>query len=246
MYFKRHILIGLFFIFFAGNISADLPENVIIDLSQTAQIDSSKIETLTPSKEKENGIFSDSKLKYKETVSAQKGMFDRFLEWLAEKLFGNAGYENVLTAREIILWTVCIISLGIVIWLLSRSELASLIKAKPKATAFNFMDITEDLDKINFEEKIKAAVVQGDYSHAIRWHYLKILFLLDKDKLIEFASYKTNIDYKYEIKNKKLQDGFMRLSYIYEYIWYGKFVIGITDYSERETEFNDFEKQIHV
>ncbi|MEO6424757.1 MAG: hypothetical protein ABIP40_05060 [Bacteroidia bacterium] len=211
------------------------------------QIDSSKIEIITPAKKKEKELFSDPKLKYKSTVTnIEKGMFERFLEWLAEKLFGNAGFDNVLTARKIILWSVALLAIGIVIWLLSRSELVSLIRPKPKATAFNFMDVVEDLDKINFEEKIKLALVDNDYRLATRWHYLKILFLLDKAKLIEFASYKTNIDYRYELKSKKHQHAFIRLSYIYEHVWYGQFIIGVTDYKEKETEFNNFETELGV
>ena len=210
------------------------------------QVDSSEIIVVSPSKEKENKLFADPKLQYKNTVTAEKGFFERFLEWLAEKLFGNAGFENVLTARQIIIWTVCILALAILIWLLSRTELVSLIKPKPKATAFNFMDVVEDLDKINFEEKIKAALLEGDYRLAIRWHYLKILFLLDKAGLISFASYKTNIDYRYELKSKAHQHAFIHLSYIYEHVWYGQFIIGITDYKEKESEFNNFEKELGV
>lgn len=209
-------------------------------------IDSSEIKTITPSKAKEDKLFSDPKLKYKQTITAQKGMFERFLEWLAEKLFGNAGFDNVITARQIIIWTIIIAAMALLIWLLSRSDMVSLIRAKPKATAFNFIDVIEDLDKINFEEKIKVALADGDYRLATRWHYLKILFIMDKGKLIKFASYKTNIDYRYELKSKKHQHAFIRLSYIYEYVWYGKFVIGITDYKLKETEFADFEKEINV
>ena len=209
-------------------------------------IDSSWVDITNPSKEKEQEIFSDSKLKYKQTVSAQKGMFERFFAWLAEKLFGNAGFENIMTAQKIVIWTVCIIAVALVIWLLSRSDMVSLIRPKPKATAFNFMDVIEDLDKINFEEKIKHALAENDFRLATRWHYLKILFLMDRAKLIAFASYKTNIDYRYELKSKKHQQGFIRLSYIYEYVWYGKFIIGINDYKEKEVEFNNFEKELGV
>ncbi len=248
MHLKKHILVFFIFLVFA-KLSADtVPANSIVKMPENAQlqVDSARIETISPSTEKENKLFADPKLKYQTTVTAEKGFFERFLEWLAEKLFGNAGFENVLTARKIIIWSVCLLALGLLIWLFSRSELVSLIKPKPKATAFNFMDITEDLDKINFEEKIKAALVDGDHRLAIRWHYLKILFLLDKAKLITFASFKTNIDYRYELKSKAHQHAFIRLSYIYEHVWYGQFIIGITDYKEKETEFNNFEKELGV
>ena len=246
MHLSKHILFSLFLLFFVKVSFATLPINILVDVSQKAQIDSGKIETISPSKQKEDNLFADSKLKYKQTVIAQRGMFERFLEWLAEKLFGNAGFDNVITARQIIMWSIFIGAIALLIWLLSKSEFVSLIKPKPKATAFNFMDIVGDLDKINFEDQIKVAIAAGDYRLATRWNYLKILFLLDKNKLIVFASYKTNIDYKYELKSKKHQATFVRLSYIYEYVWYGKFVIGSNDYKEKEIEFNNFEKELSV
>jgi len=243
--FRKYILLNLFFLIFSSISFADKP-GIIVDLSPQVKIDSSKIITLSPSKEKEEQIFSDPKLKYKQTIAAGKGMFERFLEWLAEKLFGDAGFDSISTARQIIIWTICIVAVTLVIWLLSRSDMVSLIRPKPKATAFNFMDVIEDLDKINFEEKIRSALADNDLRLATRWHYLKILFLMDKSKLIHFASYKTNIDYRYELKSTKHQHAFIRLSYIYEHVWYGKFVIGINDYKEKEVEFNDFEKQLDV
>lgn len=245
MILRKHILFSLFFLFFNGISFADTP-NIIVDLSAKVKIDSSKIETLSPSKEKEEKLFSDPKLKYKQTITAGKGMFSRFLEWLAEKLFGDAGFDSINWARQIILWTISIAAVAIVIWLLSRSDMVSLIRQKPKATAFNFMDVIEDLDKINFEERIKAALADNDLRLATRWHYLKILFLMDKSKLIAFASYKTNVEYRYELKSTKHQHVFIRLSYIYEHVWYGKFIIGINDYKEKEIEFNEFEKQLNV
>ncbi|MDP1800944.1 MAG: hypothetical protein Q8L81_06315 [Bacteroidota bacterium] len=246
MFLKKHILLSLFFLFFVEATFGTLSTNIIVDVPKQVQIDSAKIVTVSPSKEKEDKLFADPKLKYKQTITAQKGMFERFLEWLAEKLFGSAGFENVITARQIIIWTIIIVAMGLLIWLLSKSDMVSLIKPKPKATAFNFIDVIEDLDKINFEEKIKMALADSDYRLATRWHYLKILFLMDRSKLIEFASYKTNIDYRYELKSKKHQHAFIRLSYIYEYVWYGKFVIGITDYKLKEAEFANFEKELNV
>ncbi|MBA3680326.1 MAG: hypothetical protein H0W73_03925 [Bacteroidetes bacterium] len=243
MVLKNYIL---FLLLFTKVCFGTTPTNSVVDLSQQQKIDSSIIETLRPSKEKEADVFSDPKLKYKQSVSAQKGMFERFFAWLAEKLFGNAGFENVMIAQRIVIWTVCIAAVGLIIWLLSRSDMVSLIRPKPKATAFNFMDVVEDLDKINFEEKIKHALSDNDFRLATRWHYLKILFLMDRARLIAFASYKTNIDYRYELKSKKHQHTFIRLSYIYEHVWYGKFIIGINDYKEKEIEFNDFEKELNV
>jgi hypothetical protein len=212
----------------------------------TTVADSTEIKTRYPSKSKEEQIFSDSKLNYKKNAVDKKGMFERFLEWLAEKLFGKAGYDNISTAREIIIWTIVIISVAVIIWLLSRSELISLVKPKAKATAFSFSDITEDLDTINFNQQIQDALAHNDYRLAIRWHYLKILFLLDKKSLITFAPFKTNIDYNNELKGKNIHSSFGTLSRIYDYVWYGQFNLNEQSYQNNAAEFEAAERKIDV
>jgi len=209
--------------------------------------DTSEIKTLRPSKEKENQVFSDSKLNYKQELIAKKGMMERFLEWLAEKLFGKAGYDNVSTARTIIVWSIVLISLGIIIWLLSRSELIGLTRTKAKTTSFNFTDITEDLDTINFDQKIKEAVAATDYRLATRWNYLKLLYVYDKKQLIIFAPFKTNIDYSNELRNNaEYQNQFIKLSRVYEYVWYGQFTLQEENYRSNALEFETAIKKADV
>lgn len=210
------------------------------------QYDTSSITKVSPSLNKEEKIFSDPKLHYDHNFVANKGFFDKFLEWLAEKIFGKAGYENVSRAREIILWAIIIIAVIVVIRLIRRSEMVSLIKQKPKNTSFNFSDISEDLNSINFNKKIEEALLKNDYRLAIRWQYLKTLFLLDKKNRIIFAPFKTNIDYNNEIKDKELRLKFGNLSRIYEYVWYGKFVLNIDKYQKHSSEFESFDKKLDV
>jgi hypothetical protein len=191
-------------------------------------------------------VFSDPALQYDQQLNAQPGLMDKFLDWLSEFLFGDLAPDNVRTARSIIIWTVVLVVLGIAIWLLSRSELASLIKAKPKATAFNFTDITEDLNSVDFDQKIHAALMDHDERLAIRWHYLKALFLLDKKQLISFSPFKTNIEYGQELKGKTFFNDFTALSRIYEYVWYGQFRLNNNDYHIHRGHFEAFEKQMHA
>jgi hypothetical protein len=208
--------------------------------------DTTEVKTIRPSASTEQKLFADSKLKYNHKVATQKGLFQRFLEWLTEKLFDNVGYDNISVTRDIIIWSIIIISAIIVIWLLMKSDMVSLIRPKAKTAAFNFSDVTEDLDTINFNHRIAEAYEKADYRLAIRWHYLKVLYLLDKKQLISFSPYKTNIDYKNELKDKKLQEKFMRLSRTYEYVWYGQFAMNINLYNKNASEFEAVEKEINV
>ncbi len=139
-----------------------------------------------------------------------------------------------------------IVAVITVIILLTKTNLIGLVKSKGKNTAFSFSDITEDLETINFEQRIADALKDDNFRLAIRWHYLKILFLLDKNKHINFAPYKTNFDYAYEIKNSTIKSKFNSASKIYEFVWYGKFDLDKNKYETSKKEFKDFEAIIHV
>jgi hypothetical protein len=227
------------------------PKETIADTVLPATDDTSAVQLFVPSPQKERSFFDNYK-PYDKTKTA--GSFlSRFLEWLAELLFDKTGPDDILAARSIIIWSVIVVSLVIIIWLLSRSQVSSLIKPTPAASSFNFSDITEDLDAINFTQKISEAVKENNYRLAIRWHYLKILFLLDKKELIRFAPHKTNIDYNGEIQayekassQKDLTLNFRNLSRIYEFVWYGQFNVKENDYKIHESDFNSFESVLNA
>ncbi|MCE3227007.1 MAG: hypothetical protein K0S32_1558 [Bacteroidetes bacterium] len=202
---------------------------------------------IRPSDAAEKKLQEDSKLQYNHKVGVTgKGFFQKLLEWLSEKFFDNVEYDSIDITRRIIIWTLIIISVVIVIWLLLKSDMVGLIRPKAKAASFNFSDVTEDLDSINFNQRINDALTNNDYRLALRWQYLKVLYLLDKKQLIVFAPFKTNIDYKNELKNKNLQEKFMSLSRTYEYVWYGQFAFNSTLYNNSAAEFESIEKEINV
>jgi preprotein translocase subunit SecG len=194
---------------------------------------------------------------YKEKTSYQNFM-DRFLEWLANLFFDKAGPENILAARKIFIWTIVIVSVIIIVLLFFRSEVGGLVRPKTMSTAFSFSDVTEDISGIDFGRRISEALAANDYRLAVRWHYLKILFILDKNRIITFSPFKTNIDYGNEIRNsesnsattevkgRNLYGTFRELSRVYEFVWYGKFDIDNNDYGQYAENFSRFEKQVNV
>lgn len=208
--------------------------------------DSADISIKRPSPDREQSVFSDPKLHYRQTTEQHPGIMQAFLEWLSEKLFGKASYDNQILARKIVYWTLAIICLVIMILLLRRSQLTGLIKTKSKTTTFSFNDITEELGTIDFEKRIRTAEQEKDLRGATRWKYLHILYLLDQKGHIGFANYKTNINYLHELKTASLREGFTELSKIYDYVWYGEFKLTETTYSEHSSYFLKFIQHLHV
>lgn len=210
------------------------------------QYDSTPLQLKQPSATAEQAIFSDPKLHYQQKTEEQPDMLDAFFEWFTKKLFGKSSFENRLLARKIVYWSIAIIALICMILLLRRSQLTGLIKPKSKSSTFSFNDITEELDTINFADRIRAAEQEHDFRNATRWKYLQVLYQLDKKGLIVFANYKTNINYLHELKTAALRDGFTDLSKLYDYVWYGEFKLTEKAYTEQAERFSNFQKDIHA
>lgn len=210
----------------------------------TVRYDSSVVKLAAPGKILEQEIFSDSELHYDTKAAKSTNWFERFIEWLLEKLFGHADADTTSRLMNFLIWGFVLTGVVLVIWTLFRSEFSSMVKGTARASQFNFSDIGEDISGINFSERIRKAFEEGDYRLAIRWHYLEQLFLLNEKSLIAWTSNKTNIDYAAELSKTALHKPFNRLSYVYEYVWYGKYEISRDKYLEFEKEFNQFETGI--
>jgi hypothetical protein len=204
------------------------------------------LELVRPDSLLERKVFSDPKMKYERNVNYEPGLFQRFMDWLSELIFGNNNHENIEFTRDLIIWAIIIFCVILVIWLLWRSDLSRLVRPESKLTTFNFSELTDDLSTINFDKMIEEAEKNADLRTAVRWYYLKCLYLLEKGGHLLFQPAKTNIDYQYDLKKSDFLKEFMTVSRIYDYVWYGKFTIDQTKYKELKEEFLSFEKHINV
>jgi hypothetical protein len=211
-----------------------------------SSIDTMAFAVKRPSAALEQKIFSDPKLKYNLNVKYDPGIFERFMDWLSDLIFGNTNYENINFTRKLIIWTVIILCVIVVIWILMKSDLSRLIRPKSKMTSFNFSEITEDLSTINFDKMIEDAFKNDDYRTAVRWNYLKCLYLLEKGGHLMFQPAKTNIDYQYDLKRSPFLNEFISVSKIYDYVWYGKFTVDRAKYDDLKKEFTVFESHLNV
>ncbi|MBS1635035.1 MAG: hypothetical protein JST26_03865 [Bacteroidetes bacterium] len=206
--------------------------------------DTSHIRIIQPPIHIEKQIFSDPALHYNREKAKDIGWLDRFINWLLESLFGKADPDTVNITSRIIFWVIVLGVLGIIIRILLRSEFSGFLQGNSKARKFNFTDVEEDISSINFAERIQTAIDQKDYRLAVRWHYLEILHLLHQKQLINWQSFKTNIDYYNELGKTTYQKSFKELSYIYEFAWYGKYDIDLNKFNNLKQEFEQFKSAL--
>ena len=190
--------------------------------------------------------YNDAAFQYEVKV-AEKGLWDRFTEWLSywfKKLFGlsdsvSSNAVNItlkIIATIIVLFVIYLIVKAILNkegqWIFGKSTTKKII---------NHDDIERNLQHIDFEKLIASTLKLGNQRLAIRYYYLWLLKKMSEKNIIDWNPEKTNSDYWYEIQTESLKNNFSYLSYLYNYIWYGEFEITETNF---ETVKKTFETTI--
>ena len=205
------------------------------------------IKTTYPTKTQEEKVFSQVDLEFAKKIEDKDvGLWGRFWDWLTNLIFGKADADTKQNLQTIFIWALALVGLAIVVWLFTSTQFTSFLKGTTKSSAFNFSDVGEDISTIDFTARIKKAIEDNDYRLAVRWLYLKQLFLLNEKNKISYQQFKTNIDYTHELTNTAHQTDFKAISRIYDYVWYGKYDITLSKFSAVELEFKHFENGLDV
>lgn len=108
-----------------------------------------------------------------------------------------------------------------------------------------YEDITaENIENADILTLIKQAENDHDYRLAIRYYYLLVLKTLTLKNHIKFEDDKTNAEYLNEINEKSFSKAFSYVSYLYNYIWYGKFNLEASQYSKAKDNFKSLLNQV--
>jgi hypothetical protein len=81
----------------------------------------------------------------------------------------------------------------------------------------------ENINAIDFDSEIAAALDAGNYRLAIRMVYLHTLRILSDRRLIDWQIYKTSTDYLYEMARKELKEPFCELTHHFLLVRYGRY-----------------------
>lgn len=120
-------------------------------------------------------------------------------------------------------------------------KLLKINKRKPvKIKKMIYEDDDEYIENSNFDKLIKQAVFNKNYRLATRYYYLLSLQKMISKKQISYHKDKTNSDYLNEIKNKTVKSKYSYISYLYNYIWYGKFEINEHKFKTVKQHFTTF------
>ena len=165
-------------------------------------------------------------------------VLQKFFGWLSDIFGFDIDFIDYKTLEYIVYSLLGIATLYVLIKFLMQAPVNSVFKNESQ-NINDFTYVEENLNEVNFETLIEDALKEKNYRLATRYLYLKSLKMLTNKDIIEWHFDKTNSEYLNEIKNENTKSVFKRISYIYDYVWYGEFPIDEAVYNKN---ISDFEK----
>lgn len=184
--------------------------------------------------------YSGEDFNYDENEEEAQNLLGRAISWFfrqLEKLFGIDVNPEVLEVVEFLVYLLLTVFIGyFIIKLLLGQNTASFFSRK--TATVNPLTIDEEhIEHINLDTFIEDALAQKNYRMAIRYMYLKALKDLSSYNLISWHFEKTNSDYHNEIEDPSIKDNFKKVSYFYDYVWYGEFDLDEIGFINAQKDF---------
>ncbi|WBX72274.1 DUF4129 domain-containing protein [Tenacibaculum retecalamus] len=131
---------------------------------------------------------------------------------------------------------------GLVLFLIIKFFLKvnarNIIDGKKAPSIVNLSDEEALIKEKDLPALIKTAITNGNFKLATRYYYLLLLKKLSEKELISWQQEKTNEDYIKELAtNKSLYKEFETLTHLYDYVWYGEFLIDKEKFLKAEMNF---------
>lgn len=98
----------------------------------------------------------------------------------------------------------------------------------------------EELDQNKIDDKIRNAIQLGNYREAVRYYYLKTLYILGDKGWIQLHAQSTNYEYVLQMNKHSLAGKFNYLTNAFEFVWYGEFNLSENQFALVQNAFQNF------
>lgn len=182
-----------------------------------------------------------------ELTRPKKSLWEKIINKLDEilsKILGKTDPNKAVSYTANILRALGIIVIAVVLYFLINFLLGKqgnlFFSRKNRKVKINAEDLDENIHDINFPDRITQHENQAEYRQAIRYHFLYLLKQLTDKKIIDWNPEKTNKDYSLEFKNQSQKQDFLKMAYIYDYVWYGEFSLDELSYNMFKNQFKAY------
>lgn len=192
-------------------------------------------------------LYTGNDFYYYEVSDEGDNFFTRFLNgifnWIGD-VFGIEIDPFWAQVLKVLIFTImAAVGIYFLVRLLSKESAQSLLTRHSRVAATVNMEETH-IEQIDLTQLIKDSVATGNYRNAVRYLYLDALKWLSANQKIEWDFQKTNSDYYRELDEPILKERFKKISYLYDYVWYGEFELNEHTFNDARTEFESLKSQI--
>lgn len=188
-------------------------------------------------------LQSDSELDYTVPPTVGQSLWQRFWQWFAEiisDLFDGAVSTNW---GRVLVYIVGLIVIVVIVMMILKVDAFRVLffgaGAKQK-----YQVLEENIHEMDFEKLIQEAIQQNDFRRGVRLLFLYALKMLSDRHMIHWEIGKTNHDYLAELQSGEVRPGFSRLSYFFDYAWYGNFAISRQTFEQAREEFSQLKGKL--
>lgn len=208
--------------------------------------DSSAVAARSPGPDALHLYRTDPRFLYDREPTAPRGLWDRFLRWLDEHVFGPLRDATPGWIADWFYYLLAAVGIAFAIVRLLRMDLVGAFYRKRTQTGLAFDLVPEDIRALDYDRLIDEAVAVRDYRRAVRLLYLKTLKALTARHLIDWQRDKTNREYLDELPEPTLRRAFAELTSLFEHVWYGDFAVDEAVYGRVQRSFIRFDEEVHA
>ena len=144
-----------------------------------------------------------------------------FFNWLSDLL--EASEQG--TAWQYFFYGLALLILAFAILQFFKMDVRGLFSSQKKRPQMFYPSSVEQIQARDFLLMADEALQLGNLRIAARMYYMHVLQMLDAQEIIEWQPRKTNQDYLYECRQSIFKPQFARLTYLFDYSWYGDFPV---------------------
>ncbi|MCW8804810.1 MAG: hypothetical protein OQK57_10450 [Ignavibacteriaceae bacterium] len=159
--------------------------------------------------------------------------------WINQQLAILYSSKVYSTFLDYFYYGLMIVALILIVRGLIKADRRGLLFGKMNSNEIKMIESEEDINKLNFDDLIDAALERKDYKLAVRYLFLKSLKLLSEKEIIELRNNKTNHQYLSEIEDGRISNAFQIATSSFEWIWYGNFPIDENVMKSSQKDFNE-------
>jgi hypothetical protein len=195
-----------------------------------------------PPKEAIENYKENSEFNYERVYHQDKSWWDDVKQWIKDFFSDLFDLPEVkgFDYWEAVMWILMALTLGAIIYFVFKNEIATFWGKRnsrnSKTLKTEFVDLTEDT--VTLETKLQNAIAQKNYAEAVRLYYTLALKNLVDTGHIEFRIDKTNSEYLYELPQEGLKQPFKKLTFYFDYIFYGEFEATENIFVKTQEQYN--------